>query len=98
MTPEQKALIDDFVSESEAILAELENIIDELADGDREVDDFALVGQRIDGIMGCAKTMGLVEQQELAWGKVPEMLGGGRILHVAGSARERARVRPPASE
>jgi hypothetical protein len=59
MTPEQKSLLDDFTSESKDIISGLQNIIEELEVGTRQASEFAHFAQRIDGIMGCAKTLGI---------------------------------------
>ena len=59
MTPDQKSLLDDFTSESKDIISSLQNLIGELETGTRSSTEFAQFAQRIDGIMGCAKTLGI---------------------------------------
>jgi hypothetical protein len=59
MTPEQKSLLDDFTSESKDIISTLQILIEELETGIQEPTEFAHFAQRIDGIMGCAKTLGI---------------------------------------
>ncbi len=59
MTPDQRSLLDDFTSESKDIISTLQNLIGELESGTRNSAEFAHFAQRIDGIMGCAKTLGI---------------------------------------
>lgn len=61
-----KQLIADFVEESQGIIDQLREIVEGLENLERPPSDFALFGQRIDGIMGCAKTMGLEGIPDLA--------------------------------
>jgi len=61
-----KDLIEAFVEESQGIVATTTDMLDELQDGDGGTESFAQIGQRIDGIMGCAKTMGLDTYPQLA--------------------------------
>lgn len=55
----QKEILLAFVEESEAIVEQLVALLDALDTGERGPEGFAEFGQKIDGIMGCAKTMGL---------------------------------------
>jgi chemotaxis protein histidine kinase CheA len=66
MDQQMKELIEAFVEESQGIVESASSILDELQDGDGNMESFAQIGQRIDGIMGCAKTMGLDTYPELA--------------------------------
>jgi hypothetical protein len=59
MTPDQKSLLDDFTSESKDIISSLQNLIEGLESGVKNSSEFAHFAQRIDGIMGCAKTLGI---------------------------------------
>ena len=66
LSPEQKALIEDFTQESKEILDGLEDIIADLETGRGKAEGFATIALKIDGIMGCAKTLGLEGLPELS--------------------------------
>jgi hypothetical protein len=55
----QKELLEAFVEESEGVLAKLEETLDAIDSGTKGPEGFADFGLGIDGIMGCAKTLGL---------------------------------------
>lgn len=55
----QKELISAFVEESKEIVDGLSPIVEELENGSTAPDNFAVFAQRVDAIMGCAKTLGL---------------------------------------
>lgn len=52
-------LVEGFIEESQGILDGLAEPLGNLENGEGKPDDFAQVAQRIDGIMGCAKTLGI---------------------------------------
>lgn len=60
-----RELLVDFADESMAILEEAEELIAPLEDGEGTPDDIVVAAQKIDGIMGCAKTMGLSGASDL---------------------------------
>ena len=59
LSPEQKQLPSDFVEESEGILAQATESLEKIELGEMGAEGLATFAGRIDGIMGCAKTMGL---------------------------------------
>ena len=66
MDEQSKQLIEGFVEESQEILASIEDPLADLESGVGNPDDFVKVAQRIDGIMGCAKTLGLGTMKQIA--------------------------------
>jgi hypothetical protein len=66
MDEQTKVLIEGFIEESKEILASIEEPLSDLENGEGNPDDFVKVAQRIDGIMGCAKTLGLGSLQHIA--------------------------------
>lgn len=65
MTPDQKSLVNDFTSESQQIVNDMQKVLEDIESGLRPNSDFAHFAQRIDGIMGCAKTLGLDGMEDL---------------------------------
>lgn len=66
MAEPDKELITAFIEESNDICTQLEEVVDGLESGAGEAEGFAHFAQRIDSIMGCAKTMGLESFPALA--------------------------------
>jgi len=66
MDEQTKMLIDGFIEESQGIIQALEEPLSALESGEGDADNFAQIAQRIDGIMGCAKTLGIGTLKEIA--------------------------------
>lgn len=65
MDEQTKEVIEAFIEESQGIIDSLEEPLSGLENGEGTPDDFANVALKIDGIMGCAKTLGLGGMQEV---------------------------------
>lgn len=61
-----KEILEDFAEESLEILEKSEELVEKLEDGEGDSEDVVKAAQQIDGIMGCAKTMGLGGEGALA--------------------------------
>ncbi len=87
MTPDQKSLVDDFTSESLQIVSDMQKLLDDIEAGLKPHSDFAHFAQRIDGIMGCAKTLGLdgLENLKLPLAAISNLSEGCKSLGYKGS-------------
>jgi len=67
LTEEQKGVLADFVEESSGIIEKLNVLIEQIEMGEKAGEAFTEFAQKIDGIMGCAKTLGLESISGLAF-------------------------------
>lgn len=57
--PEMKEILDDFISESESLLEELNSVLEDIEDNPEQGEKLEEFGQIIDRMMGAAQTIGI---------------------------------------
>jgi hypothetical protein len=91
-----QSILSDFVEESSAIVSEAEDLLDQIQDGELGPEAFGTVAGKVDGVMGCAKTLGLgsFPQLEAALVVVSNLSEGVKALGYKASQQKENEMTP----